>query len=139
MSDAIGRRLTVREARYMQYKTENPDMSDRAALLKAGFDYVTAAHAERVVSPEMREHIDKLRLQAVEASLNEAVVNASEVLSELCQQLTRLTSMLGHSLKEIYREDGSLLPVHEWPAHWAERLVTEIETREESVRSHDGV
>lgn len=145
MSAQPPRNLTIRESRFMQLKLEDPDISDRQALLRAGFDPWTAGHADRVIPPELREYLEDLRQRAVAASLAAGFIDATEVLNELIRSLARFTQqaerlhgMLGHDIAELYSETGALRAVADWPEHWRRQLVVEVESREESERSHDG-
>lgn len=126
-----GPQLFDRHARFVEEYLI--DMNAQQAAFRAGFRFDKAgAH--------LMQRMD-VRIAIRQAQLDRSrrvQYTADHVLLALVAQLARLTGMLGHNLKEIYREDGSLLSVHDWPAHWGERLITEIHSEEESVRSHDG-
>lgn len=149
-SQALSRELpalTLRESRYIQAKIADPFISDRAALTWAGFGPWICAHAPSVVTPEMRALVDKYRMAAVTASLQQGVCDAKEVLFELMRQLARLMCALdelreqvGQDLADLYDEEtGLLAPIHAWPEVWRRHLAVEVETREGARRSDDGV
>lgn len=145
MSVAEPRSLSPRESRYVAIKTANPDLCDADALRQAGFGESVVCHPSRVVSQQMREYVEKIRAQAVEATLQEAFLDAAEVLRELIRnyaglliQDQRLQSMLGHDVMDLYHMDGTMMRIEMWPEVWRRYLITEIETRESSERSHDG-
>src|SRR5688572_32674043 len=126
--------LTLRESRYIALKTADPDISDREALRTAGFSESVLSHPDRVVSVKMRRHIEKLRTQAIEATLQEGVLDATEILRELIRQMGRLTAqaerlygMLGHDIAELYGDQGALRPVKDWPEVWRRQLAAEVE------------
>lgn len=145
MSAVEIRNLSPRESRYVALKVMNPDMCDADALRQAGFGESVVGHPSRVVSDEMREYVERIRAQAIEATLQEAFLDAAEVLRELIRnyagllvQEARLQSMLGHDIAELYDERGNVKAIALWPEKWRTMLVVEIESRESSERSHDG-
>lgn len=137
--------LRPAEARFVKILVANPDLSETEALRRAGFTESVAVHPGRITE-SLRPYVEDIRRRAVEATLQEAYFDATEVLNELIRSLARqiaglerLHAMLGHDIKELYSASGALHAVAEWPNVWRTRLVVEIETRESSKRSDDGV
>lgn len=124
--------LSDRHARFVEEYLI--DFSPQNAAFRAGFRY-------KLAGAHLMQRMD-VRIAIRQAQLDRSrrvQFTADHVLIAMVAQLSRLTSMLGHNVKEIYREDGSLLPVHEWPAHWGERLITEIHSEDTYDYSKDGV
>lgn len=139
------RGLTPTEARYVAALTENPDLSDLQALRKAGFGDSVCYNPSRVVTPELKAYAEHLRARAIEATLQEAYLDASEVLRELIRQYAgliaqeaRLLALLGHDFAELYDEAGAIKAPASWPEAWRKSLITEFEMRLEHGRPKDG-
>lgn len=81
---------------------------------------------------------------AVEACIQLAIhernhrvqVTADDVLRLIIEEIAALR---GADLRDLYDDDGRLLPVADWPDEWRKGLVEGIEHEDLMDRSHDGV
>jgi len=133
----MSRQLTVRESLVVRGVMTGKDVG--VALREAGWGDWAQHHSGTWLA-------DHPQVAAVISNMREEILfDAAESLRELIRgyaglliQEARLESMLGHDIGDLYTPTGMLKEVSEWPDVWRKILVTEIETRQENERSHDG-
>lgn len=114
--------------RYLRFVSEYvKDLNGTQAAIRAGY---SPTHAKRAAwallsDPEIRRRIG----QALAARAERLQVDTDWVLNRLVQEAEA-------DMSDLFREDGSLKPVREWPTIWRQGLVSGIKVREEKL---DGV
>jgi phage terminase small subunit len=104
-------------------------LSDREALLKAGFPVWNAEHATSIITEEMRAEIAAKTKELVERTLEVGLIDAQEILEQL-------TDELRGDVADLYDEEGNLKPVHDWPM-WARQGGIEFIDEPNMVHSAD--
>lgn len=131
------RKLSIREAMVVRSMEQGGVLG--TALRDAGWGDWAQHHSGQWLQdhPDVAMVLDSIR--------DQILIDAEEVLRELVSnyagllvQETRLQSMLGHDIAELYDERGNVKAIASWPEKWRTMLVVEIESRESSERSHDG-
>lgn len=124
-------KLTVREARYVVLRLQG--QSRRQALKALGFNENVIHHPGRTIeTPEVIATIERLQSELVNDALEQGLIDAREIHEYL-------TDALRARISDIQRDDGSFLPISEWPDIW-QRMYEggDIEVETKSERSHDG-
>lgn len=112
-------KLTRRQANFVNEYLK--DLNGTQAAIRAGYSLHTAA----AISSE------NLQKPSIVAAIDAAMLARSErVKVDADYVLKRLHDEVEADIAEIYDEDGSLLPVHEWPAVFRKGLIEQIETEE---------
>ena len=115
--------LTAKQQRFV---AEYPiDLNATKAAIRAGYSEKTAAEqASRLLTNvKVAEAIQA----AMKARSERTQIDADWVLKRLARDATA-------DLADLYTENGTLKPVHEWPIAWRTGLVAGIET----VQERDG-
>lgn len=115
--------LTAKQQRFV---AEYPiDLNATQAAIRAGYSEKTAAEqASRLLTNvKVAEAIQA----AMKARSERTQIDADWVLKRLARDATA-------DLADLYTENGTLKPVHEWPIAWRTGLVAGIET----VQERDG-
>lgn len=115
--------LTAKQQRFVaEYLI---DLNATQAAIRAGYSEKTAAEqASRLLTNvKVAEAIQA----AMKARSERTEINADWVLKRLARDATA-------DLADLYTENGTLKPVHEWPIAWRTGLVAGIET----VQERDG-
>lgn len=98
------------------------DLNASAAARRAGYSERTAF---RMGQENMQKHAISAAIAAAQQARSERTkVDADWLLKRLHQEAEA-------DLADLYREDGSLKPVHEWPEVWRKGLVAGVEVLEE--------
>lgn len=122
--------MTYREAKVIQHQLRGE--STRKALLAAGFGAGNADNPDRIITQEMRAELARLQTELVAQTLDNGLVDATEIHEYL-------TECLRADMRDIRNDDGSFKPQSEWPEIWGRMMEAgdcEVETASE--RSHDG-
>ena len=100
------------------------DLNASAAAVRAGYSVRTARFigAENLTKPNIAAAIAAAQAERAQRTQ----IDADWVLK-------RLAAMADADLADLYRPDGSLLPVAEWPDVWRRGLVAGVEVNEERV------
>lgn len=98
------------------------DLNAAQAAIRAGYSKKTARKigCENLTKPDIASAI----VEAKEARAELTKIDAAWVLK-------RLSDEVKADLAELYREDGSLKPVAEWPLVWRQGLVSGLDVDEE--------
>ncbi len=113
------------------------------AFRQAGFGRFICEHPTAFIeaNPGLKAELEKAR----ESAIFKIGFTAEHVLEELIRQYAglivqeaRLEGMLGHDIGDLYDENGTLKAVGNWPDVWRKQLVIDMESYQESERSHDG-
>jgi phage terminase small subunit len=98
------------------------DLNATQAAIRAGYSERTAEKigSENLYKPEVKAKIDAARAERSEATK----IDAQWVLNRLAQEAVA-------DISELYsKDDGSLLPVHDWPLIFRQGLVQGIDVEE---------
>jgi phage terminase small subunit len=117
--------LTPKQARFVsEYLI---DLNATQAAIRAGYSEKTAGvvGAENLAKPNIKEAIDAGKL----ARSQETHIDANWVLQRLAAEATA-------DVSDLYHEDGSVKPVHDWPLIWRQGLVAGIKHQE--IRDSEG-
>ncbi len=100
------------------------DLNATQAAIRAGYSKKTARFigAENLTKPNIEAAI----AGAIGDRAERTKIDADWVLKRLADEVTA-------DLAEIYREDGSLKPLHEWPLIWRQGLVAGLDVEEIAV------
>lgn len=115
--------LTAKQQRFVaEYLL---DLNQTQAAIRAGYSEKTAYSVghENLKKPEVQAAIQ----EAMKARSERTQIDADWVLKRLARDATA-------DLADLYTENGTLKPVHEWPIAWRTGLVAGIET----VQERDG-
>jgi phage terminase small subunit len=113
------RKLTDKQAMFAaEYLV---DLNASAAAIRAGFAKKTAGQQgwQLLQNTLVRDEIDRLKAARTES----LKVDATKLLRQLEEELDA-------DLADVYFEDGTLKPVHEWPMVFRKGLVVGIEVEE---------
>lgn len=115
--------LTAKQQRFVaEYLI---DLNATQAAIRAGYSEKTAAEqASRLLT---NVKVGEAIQAAMKARSERTEINADWVLKRLARDATA-------DLADLYTENGTLKPVHEWPIAWRTGLVAGIET----VQERDG-
>lgn len=114
------RPLTPKQQRFVEEYLI--DLNAARAARAAGYSEKTARSIgdENLTKPD------------IAAAVAEAIAKRSAVTQVDAQWvLDRLAAEAGADVRDLYADDGSIKPVHEWPLIWRQGLVDGIETAEE--------
>ena len=103
------------------------DLNATQAAIRAGYSERTANEqgARLLANAKVRAAIDSAQSNRAEHTQ----INATWVLKRLALEAEA-------DLAEIYNEDGSIKPIHDWPLIWRQGLVAGIKHTE--VKDHEG-
>lgn len=98
------------------------DLNATQAAIRAGYSKKTAANIgeENLRKPNIKQAV----ATALGARMDKANVDATWLLK-------RLVSEAEADIADIYHENGSLKPVHEWPKIWRQGLVSGVDVQQE--------
>lgn len=98
------------------------DLNATQAAIRAGYSEKTAKDigCENLTKP----NISKAIFIALEKRTEKVETSAEWVLERLHNQAVA-------DLADIYHENGSLKPIHEWPKVWRQGLIVGVETKQE--------
>lgn len=115
--------LTAKQQRFVaEYLI---DLNQTQAAIRAGYSEKTAAEqASRLLT---NVKVSEAVQAAMKARSDRTEIDADWVLKRLARDATA-------DLADLYDENGTLKPVHEWPIAWRTGLVAGIET----VQERDG-
>lgn len=123
--EPIPRELSLREIRFSKFYAELA-IGSRAYELAGYPDCAnpSAKAAKLLRKPRIKAYIKEIRDRAkAQADVDPGFV------------LLALKNIVSADRRLLYNEDGSLKPVHEWPAHVAETIES-IETTESALGAH---
>lgn len=98
------------------------DLNASAAARRAGY-------SERTAFRMGQENMQKPAIAAAIAAAQQKRSQRTQIDADWL--LTRLAEEAEADLADLYREDGGLKPVHEWPEVWRKGLVAGVEVLEE--------
>ena len=119
------KQLDAREQRFVEEYLI--DLDPKRAAIAAGYAKTTArtkAFGWVSKSKCTKPHVLAAINEALEARAERTKIDADWVLLRLQDEVTA-------DLAEIYREDGSLKPIHEWPLIFRQGLVSGLDVDEE--------
>lgn len=97
------------------------DLNATQAAIRAGYSEKTA----HVQGPRLLDNVE------VKSALNNAMDKRAEAVEvDAAYVLRRLHEMAEADIRDIYGDDGELLPVSEWPDVWRKGMISGIETNE---------
>lgn len=105
------------------------DLNATQAAIRAGYSQDTARQigSENLSKPDIQ-----LAIEAAQAE------RASRTKIDADWVLQRLALEAQADIADIYSENGSLKPVHEWPMVWRQGLVAGIDTHQEFEQTDEG-
>lgn len=111
--------LTAKEARFVREYLK--DLNATQAAIRAGY----RAHTAKQAGSRLLSNVD------VSAAIDEAKQERNDKLQIDAEWvLKRLRDEAEADLLDLYDDNGSILPVEEWPLIWRQGLVTEVKTEE---------
>ncbi len=111
-------------------------MNKRAAAIRCGYSEKSADHTANALMKHYGVRREIIRLKRDQ--LFRVNVTADQVLQGLWSQYQRLLAMLAADWADLYDEDGSFLPVTEWPELWRTAMLSGIEVEKMFERSKVG-
>lgn len=98
------------------------DLNGTEAAKRAGYAHRSAGQiaGENMKKPEILERIAALKAERVE-----------RVVADADYLLKRLLAEAEADLADLYTEQGSLKPVHQWPKIWRQGLVAGLEVQQQ--------
>lgn len=132
-SRKIARKLTYREARYIQERLK-PEITTKAeAARNAGFPQWMIHEVNRVIEVgEVAALLQELRSTLAEHAIDVGLIDATEIHQYL-------TDAIRADWCDIELDDGTFRPISEWPPIWRQmKEAGDVEIEYESRRSHDG-
>lgn len=111
--------LTPKETRFVREYLK--DLNATQAAIRAGY----RAHTAKQAGSRLLSNVD------VRAAIEEAKSERNERLQiDADWVLQRLANEADADMADLYDDNGSLLPVEEWPLIWRQGLVAGVETEE---------
>lgn len=121
----MGEKLSERQARFVEAYLLDPNATQ--AAIAAGYSEKTA----HVQGPRLLDNV------VVQDALTEARKDRAQKTGiDAAWVLRRLAEEAEADLGDLYNEDGSIKPMHEWPKIWRQGLVAGIKHQE--LRDSDG-
>lgn len=123
--------LTRREIRYIAERVAGKSKTE--AGLACGFSPWVARNAgQSIETQQMRDEIERLKIELTEYALDKVLIDASEIHEYL-------TEAIRADMRDIQNEDGSFKPRSEWPSIWGRmQEAGDVEVMTEYERSDDG-
>ncbi|MET3853050.1 terminase small subunit [Rhizobium sp. OAE497] len=111
--------MTPRQERFVDEYLK--DLNGTKAAIRAGFSRHSAKDqaSQMLANPEIAAAVDAAKV----ARSHRTGIDADWVL-------TRLAEEVEADLADLYNDDGSLLPVEEWPLIWRQGLVSGFDVEE---------
>lgn len=110
--------LNERQQRFVEEYLKSPDNAAKAAVAAGYAESGAKSRASKLLQdPRIAKLVKEGKAQAQEDS----GIDAAWVLKRLADEAEA-------DLAELYEQDGSLKPVHEWPLIWRQGLVAGIES-----------
>lgn len=106
------------------------NMTQREAYVLAG----GTAKGESSIDSSASTAVSNVKVRAFVDSVRNAAVQKAGI--DAAYVLKRLAAIEEMDLSDIYREDGSLMPIHQWPKIWRQ-MVKEVNMKTGQVKFYD--
>ena len=119
--------LTPKQQRFVEEYLV--DLNGTQAAIRAGYSKNTA-------NEQASQLLAKLNIQTAVVELKKARSARTKIDADWV--LTRLGAEVEADLADLYNEEGSLKPIHDWPLIWRQGLVSGVDVEQQYTAGENG-